>query len=220
MMNLISAGADFIFHLDKYIGAIIQAYGFLTHFILTFVIFSETGFVITPFLPGDSLLFAAGAFAALGALNIKWLFVLLSLAAILGNIINYHIGRFIGPKIFYKESSIFLNKRYLDQAQKFYEKYGAKTIIITRFMPFVRTFAPFVAGIGKMNYWRFMVYNIIGGISWISIFLFGGYYFGNIPLVKKNFSLVVLAIVIISLLPLLIEFFRHRRQNPNDENFT
>ena len=132
----------------------------------------------------------------------------------MGNIINYHIGRFMGPKVFYKENSRIFNKRYLKDAQKFYEKYGAKTIIITRFMPFVRTFAPFVAGIGKMTYWKFMLYNIIGGISWISFFLLGGYYFGNMLLVKKNFSLVVLAIIAISLLPLLLEFFKRRRENP------
>lgn len=212
MMNFVLTAADFILHLDKYLGAVIQAYGFLTHFLLTFVIFSETGFVVAPFLPGDSLLFAAGTFSGLGALNIKWLFILLGLAAIAGNIVNYHIGRFIGPKIFYKENSRFLNRHYLEDAQKFYEKYGAKTIIITRFMPIVRTFAPFVAGIGKMNYWRFMIYNVFGGLLWVSVFLFGGYYFGNIAFVKKNFSLVILAIIAISLLPIFLEYLRHRRK--------
>ncbi|OHA15900.1 MAG: hypothetical protein A3A10_01760 [Candidatus Tagabacteria bacterium RIFCSPLOWO2_01_FULL_42_9] len=213
-MELFSNIVDFFLHFDRYLGAIIQSYGALTYAIISLVIFCETGLVVTPFLPGDSLLFAAGTFSASGALNIKWLFTLLGLAAILGNIINYHIGRFMGPKVFYKENSRIFNKHYLKDAQKFYEKYGAKTIIITRFMPFVRTFAPFVAGIGKMTYWKFMLYNIIGGISWISFFLLGGYYFGNMLLVKKNFSLVVLAIIAISLLPLLLEFFKRRRENP------
>jgi len=160
-------------------------YGAWTNLVLFLVIFAETGFVITPFLPGDSILFAAGALCATGALNANWLFVILGAAAILGNIINYQIGKFTGPKIFFKEKSLFFNKKYLEDAQKFYEKYGGKTIIITRFMPILRTFAPFVAGIGKMSYRRFLAYNVAGGLAWISLFLFGGFYFGNLPFVRE-----------------------------------
>jgi membrane-associated protein len=190
---------------------IIQSYGNWAYSILFLIIFSETGFVITPFLPGDSILFAVGALAASGSFNITLLFILLSVAAILGNIINYQIGRWSGPKIFFKENVRFLNKKYLEQAHQFYEKHGGKTIIITRFFPILRTFAPFVAGIGKMTYPRFLVYNFIGGISWIAIFVFGGYFFGNIPLVKQNFSLIILAIIFISILPAIIGYFRHRK---------
>ena len=196
---------DFFLHLDTYLNVVIQNYGILTYLIIFLVIFAETGFVVTPFLPGDSLLFAAGTFASLGSLKVFWLFILLSIAAILGDTINYWLGHFIGPKIW------FLNKKYLEQTQNFYERHGGKTIILARFIPIIRTFAPFVAGIGKMNYWRFISYNIIGGISWIAIFLFGGYYFGNIPLVKQNFTLVILAIIFISILPAIIGYFRHRK---------
>jgi membrane-associated protein len=166
--------------------------------------------VVTPILPGDSLLFAAGTFAALGSLDITWLFVLLSLAAIAGDTVNYWIGNFVGPKIFQKEKIRFLNKEHLERTHQFYEKYGGKTIVIARFMPIIRTFAPFVAGIGSMTYWKFISYNVIGGIAWIAICMFAGYYFGNLTFVKKNFSLVILAIVIISILPGVIEFLRHK----------
>ncbi len=191
-------------------------YGSWTYPVLFLVIFAETGFVVTPFLPGDSVLFAVGALAATDVLNANWLFIILSIAAILGNIVNYQIGRFIGPKIFYKEKSLFFNKKYLEEAQKFYEKHGGKTIILTRFMPILRTFAPFVAGIGKMDYKKFFLYNIIGGLSWIGLFIFGGYYFGNIPVVKNNFSLVILGIIIISLLPAFFAALHQKRKNPSD----
>jgi len=189
---------------------IIQNYGAWAYSILFLIIFAETGFVVTPFLPGDSLVFAVGALAASGSLNVSWLFILLGAAAVLGNVINYQIGRFIGPKIFLKENIRFLNKEYLERTHQFYEKHGGKVIIISRFVPILRTFAPFVAGVGKMTYQRFLIYNLIGGISWIGLFLFGGFYFGNIPLVKQNFSLVILAIILISILPAVLHSFRRR----------
>ena len=189
---------------------IIQNYGAWAYSILFLIIFAETGFVVTPFLPGDSLVFAVGALAASGSLNVSWLFILLGAAAVLGNVINYQIGRFIGPKIFLKENIRFLNKEYLERTHQFYEKHGGKVIIISRFVPVLRTFAPFVAGVGKMTYQRFLIYNLIGGISWIGLFLFGGFYFGNIPLVKQNFSLVILAIILISILPAVLHSFRRR----------
>jgi len=168
---------------------------------------------VTPLLPGDSLLFAAGTFAAKGDLNVMWLFILLSIAAILGDTANYWIGDYIGPKIFHKENVRFLNKEYLDRTHQFYEKYGGKTIIIARFVPIIRTFAPFVAGIGSMTYLRFISYNIIGGIAWIAACVFAGYFFGNIPIVKQNFTIVIAVIIIISILPGVIEFIRQRNEH-------
>lgn len=199
---------DFFVHLDRYLDIIIQNYGLWTYSLLFLIIFAETGFVITPFLPGDSLLFALGALAASGSLDVNWLFVILAGAAILGNIVNYQIGRLIGPKIFYKEDVRFLNKKHLETARQFYEKHGRKTIIITRFFPILRTFAPFVAGIGKMSYQKFLAYNIIGGVSWVAIFLLGGYFFGKIPFIKENFILVIFAIIFISFLPAILHLFR------------
>lgn len=174
------------------------------------IIFCETGLVVTPFLPGDSLLFAAGTFAAIGALDVTGLFALLVTAAMAGNTTNYWIGYFIGPKVFSKDNVRFLNRKHLDRTHRFYEKYGGKTIIIARFVPIVRTFAPFVAGIGRMTYTRFMSYDIFGGTAWVGICVFSGYFFGNIPIVKRNFSMVIMAIIFISILPGLIEFLRHR----------
>lgn len=209
-MEILKTLIDIVLHIDKYLSEIIQNYGIWTYLIMFAIIFLETGLVITPFLPGDSLLFAAGTFAALGALDMMWLFVLLSLAAIMGDTVNYWIGAYVGPKIFHKEKVRFLNKEYLDRTHQFYEKYGGKTIIIARFIPIIRTFAPFVAGIGSMTYWRFISYNIVGGIAWILICTLAGYLFGNLPIVKENFSLVILAIIIISILPGIIEYMRHR----------
>ncbi len=209
-MELIGTLIEFALHLDKHLNEIIQTYGVWTYLLLFIVIFIETGLVVTPFLPGDSLLFAAGTFAALGSLNVGLLFVLLSGAAIAGDTVNYWIGHFVGPKVFSKEDVRFLNKEYLDRTHRFYEKHGGKTIILARFIPIIRTFAPFVAGIGRMTYWRFISYNVIGGLLWPAIFLFGGYYFGNIPVVKRNFTLVILAIILISVLPMVIEFVNHR----------
>lgn len=180
----------------------------LTYAILFFVIFAETGFVFTPFFPGDSLLFAAGTLAAISVLNVNYLFLLLTLAAVLGNSSNYLVGQLIGEKIFHKNSR-FLKREYLDRTHEFYEKHGGKTVIITRFVPIIRTFAPFVAGVGSMTFVRFSVYNITGGVLWVALFIYGGFFFGNIQLVKNNFSIVTIAIILISLLPAVIEFGRH-----------
>jgi membrane-associated protein len=189
---------------------VIQSYGVWTYLILFLIIFCETGLVVTPILPGDSLLFAAGAFAATGAFHVTWLFVLLSIAAVLGDTVNYWIGKYLGDKIENNGNIRFINREYLNKTHQFYERHGGKTIIIARFMPIIRTFAPFVAGVGKMNYFRFISYNIVGGILWIASFVYGGYYFGNIPMVKKNFTLVILAIIFLSVLPGIIEYMRHR----------
>lgn len=209
-MELIKTFLDIFMHLDKHLGAVIQEYGIWTYLILFLIIFCETGLVITPVLPGDSLLFAAGTFAAIGAFDVMTLFVLLSIAAVAGDTVNYAIGKRLGPKIFQKEHVRFLNRKHLDRTHQFYEKHGGKTIIIARFMPIIRTFAPFVAGIGSMTYARFIAFNVFGGIFWIAFFIFGGYYFGNIPVVKKNFSLVILVIIILSIMPGVIEYVRHR----------
>ncbi|MFQ5812160.1 MAG: DedA family protein [Anaerolineae bacterium] len=209
-MELIRNLIELFLHLDKHLNVIIQTYGVWTYLLLFLVIFLETGLVVTPILPGDSLLFAAGTFAALGSLNVGWLFVLLSVAAVGGDTVNYWIGHFVGPKVFSREDVRFLNKEYLERTHRFYEKHGGKTIILARFIPIIRTFAPFVAGIGKMTYWHFISYNVIGGLAWIALFTFGGYFFGNIDIVKRNFTLVILAIIFISLVPVVIEFVNHR----------
>ncbi len=211
-MEFIKGVIDFVLHLDTHLSQLIQSYGAWTYGILFAIIFCETGLVVTPFLPGDSLIFAAGAFAARGDLNVVLVFVLLSVAAVLGDTVNYWIGKIIGPKVFNKEKSRIFKKAYLDRTHAFYEKYGAETIIIARFVPIVRTFAPFVAGIGRMSYLKFISYNVIGGIGWVALFTFGGYFFGNIPFVRKNFSLVIIAIIIISLIPAVVEVLRHRKK--------
>ena len=208
-MDFIKQVIDFILHVDVHLNDLIITYGVWTYAILFTIIFCETGLVVTPFLPGDSLLFAAGAFAATGSLDALWLFILLSVAAIAGNIVNYWIGYFLGPSIQQKKIR-FLNTGYLERTHKFYEKHGGKTLIFARFIPIIRTFAPFVAGIGFMTYGRFMFYNVVAGIAWVGIFIFGGYYFGNLPSVKNNFTIVIAAIIIISTLPPIIEFLRHR----------
>ena len=202
---------NFILHIDQYLSIIIQTYNIWTYAILSLILFLETGLVATPFLPGDSLLFAAGSFAALGALDIIILLTMLSISAIIGDSVNYSIGRYIGPKVFKSESSIFLNKKYLLRTQEFYDKHGKKTIFLARFVPIIRTFAPFIAGIGKMEYTTFLKFNIVGGIAWVSLFLLGGYFFGNLPIVQENFSIVILAIIIISFVPIFIEIFRMRK---------
>ena len=211
-MNFLKETIEFFIHLDQSLSVIIQQCGLWTYWILFLIIFAETGLVVTPFLPGDSLLFAIGTFAALGNLNIWWIFILLSIAAIIGDGVNYAIGNFLGPKVFQKEKSRFLKKEHLDKTHKFYEKYGAKTIVLARFIPIVRTFAPFVAGVGKMGYPRFAAYNIIGGILWVGLFVWGGYFFGNIPVIKNNFSLVIFIIIGLSLLPAIIELWKHHRK--------
>jgi membrane-associated protein len=216
-MELANTFIDIVIHLDKYLDLLIRDYGTWTHAILFLIIFCETGLVVTPFLPGDSLLFAAGAVAAGNSLDVGWLFCLLSVSAIAGNTTNYWIGYYIGPKVFHKKEVRLLNRKYLERTHRFYERHGGKTIVIARFIPIIRTFAPFVAGIGFMTYWRFMVYNISAGIAWVGAFLFGGYFFGNLPVVKKNFTLAILAIIIISLLPGVIEFLRHRYRSSRYE---
>jgi membrane-associated protein len=211
-MDLVHWFVDFFLHLDRHLAEVIQAYGIWTYALLFTIVFLETGLVVTPILPGDSLLFAAGTFAALGALDVGLLFVLLSVAAILGDTVNYAIGHYLGPKVFHYERSRFFNPDHLRKTHQFYEKYGGKTIIIARFVPIVRTFAPFVAGIGAMTYWRFLAYNVIGGVLWVTVCLFAGYFFGNIPIVKQNFSLAIIAIVVLSVMPAVVEYVRHRRE--------
>jgi membrane-associated protein len=203
---------DLVLHVDKYLDRIIQDYGTGTYVLLFCVVFCETGLVVTPFLPGDSLLFAVGAFAARGSLDLFWCLVVLAAAGILGDSANYWIGARVGPAVFHRPDSRFFRREHLDRTHRFYEKYGSKTIVLARFVPIVRTFAPFVAGIGRMTYPRFLTYNVIGGVIWVGLFVLGGYYFGNIEIVRRNFSLVILAIIALSLLPIVIEYVRHRRR--------
>jgi len=202
---------DYAIHLDKHLSGLVQDYGGWTYLILFVIVFCETGLVVTPFLPGDSLLFAVGTFAAVGALDLTVALVLLSVAAILGDSVNYAIGYRVGPRVFTRDDVRFLNREYLDRTHRFYERYGAKTIVIARFVPIVRTFAPFVAGIGRMSYARFALYNVAGGLAWIAILTTGGYLFGNIPAVRSNFTLVIFAIIGVSLLPPVVEVLRQRR---------
>jgi membrane-associated protein len=207
---------DIFLHIDQYLNQIIQDYGFWTYALLFFIIFMETGFVITPFLPGDSLLFAAGTFAAIGSLNVWLLWAVCFVAAVLGDTVNYWIGKAVGPRAF--ETNIrFLKREYLDKTQRFYDKHGGKTIVLARFVPIVRTFAPFVAGVGTMDYRRFITYNVVGAFLWTGIFIWLGYFFGNIPFVQDNFELVIILIVLISVVPMVIEYVRGRA---NKEEFT
>ena len=211
-MEFLMSMLDFIIHIDVHLSELVGTYGWQTYLILFVIVFWETGVVIWPFLPGDSLLFAAGSISALpgASLNPVYLFLLLSTAAILGDTANYWIGHFIGPKAF-KSDGRFLKRKHLEKTQSFYEKYGARTIIIARFVPIVRTFAPFVAGIGQMHYRRFIMYNVIGALLWNFLFISAGYFFGNLGVVKDNFSLVILAIIILSCLPIIIEFINAKR---------
>jgi membrane-associated protein len=207
---------SFVLHLDRHLTELVQNYGAWTYAILFLIIFCETGLVVTPFLPGDSLLFAVGALAASGAMHVLGIFLLLAAAAILGNTANYLIGYTIGAGAV-KRGSRFLKPRYLDRTHEFYEKYGGKTLIITRFVPIIRTFAPFVAGVGKMTFARFSTYNVAGGLLWVTPLLFGGYFFGNIPFVRENFGLVAIAIIVISLLPAVVEIIRQRAKRAGAE---
>ncbi len=211
-MEFISALIDFILHIDKHLIEITQEYQAWTYLILFLIIFAETGLVVTPFLPGDSVLFAMGALIAKPETNLSLgiMILLLIFAAILGDFVNYEIGKHFGNQVFKPGSKIF-KPAYLEKTQQFYEKYGLKTIIYARFVPIVRTFAPFVAGIVRMPYRKFGLYNIVGGVLWVSLFLIAGYFFGQIPLVKNNFSVVVLLIIFISLLPAIIEVFRNKK---------
>ena len=209
-MEFFSDLLSFFLHLDRHLAELASQYGGWLYGILFLIIFCETGLVVTPFLPGDSLLFAAGALAAVGQMNIHVLFLLLTFAAIAGNTVNYSVGRYLGEKAFSPNARV-LKQEYLDRTHRFFERHGGKTIIITRFVPIVRTFAPFVAGAGGMSYGRFQAYNVAGGVAWTASFLYGGYFFGNLPFVKQNFTLVILAIIILSLMPGVIEYWRHRR---------
>jgi membrane-associated protein len=209
-MELLLKGMDILLHLDKYLDIMIQTMGLWSYVILFLIIFCETGLVVTPVLPGDSLLFAVGTFAAIGSFDLTLVLLIMTLAAVGGDTANYWIGNYLGPKVFHYEGSRFFNREHLQRTHQFYEKYGGKTIIIARFIPIIRTFAPFVAGIGSMTYRKFLAYNVIGGILWIFSLTMAGYFFGNMPVVRKNFSLVIMAIVVISVMPGVIEYLRQR----------
>lgn len=211
-MEYIKLFIDIVLHLDTHLSALTDQYGLWTYAILFLIIFCETGLVVTPFLPGDSLLFAVGSLAAIGSLRIEYLLVLLTVAAILGDTVNYGIGRFMGPKVFAMEGSRIFKREYLNRTRAFYEKYGGKTIIFARFIPIVRTFAPFVAGVGAMEYRRFVFFNIAGGLAWIGGLVGAGYFFGSMTIVKKNFTAVVFVIIFISILPGAIEYLRHHKR--------
>ena len=211
-MEYLATFIDIILHLDKHLAILVQQYGTWVYAILFAIIFSETGFVVTPFLPGDSLLFVAGALAALGGMDIGVLVAVLIVAAALGNMLNYQIGRLLGPKVFHWENSRFFNKTALQKTHAFYEKHGGKTLVMSRFLPLFRTFAPFVAGIGAMNYGRFMLFNLIGAVSWVVLLTLVGYFFGNLPWVQKNLSLVIVGIIVVSLIPAVIGWWQHRNE--------
>ncbi len=208
-MTFLQNMLDIFLHLDRYLASIITQYGTWTYAMLFFVIFMETGFVVTPFLPGDSLLFAAGTFAALGSLNVWLLLILLMIAAVGGDTVNYWIGHFLGDRAYNVK---WIKREYLDRTHAFFEKHGGKTIFLARFVPIVRTFAPFVAGMGRMSYGYFFSYNVFGGISWVALFTLAGYFFGNIPFVKNNFEIVIIAIILISILPMIWEAIKARRE--------
>jgi len=217
MLELAHHLIDLVLHVDRHLQDLIANYGLWTYALLFLIIFSETGFVVTPFLPGDSLLFAAGALCAGSVLNVHLLVVLLIIAAVLGNLLNYAVGTYLGPKVFNREDSWLLRKKHLDRAHAFFETYGGRSIILSRFMPIIRTFVPFVAGVGRMSFSRFFIFNLVGGVAWIVGLTYLGYFFGGTALVQKNFSLVVLAIIIISLLPICFEMlhaWRSSQANP------
>jgi len=211
-MDFIAQLIDFLLHLDVHLDALVTSYEAWTYAILFIILFCETGLVVTPFLPGDSLLFAAGTLSARGGnpLDPGWLLLLLIVAAVLGDTVNYWIGHYIGPRVFHYEGSRLFKRQHLDRTHRFYEKHGGKTIIIARFIPIIRTFAPFVAGVGSMTYRKFIAYNVIGGVVWVLLFVLGGYYFGNIPVVKRNFTLVIMVIIILSVMPAVIEVLRQK----------
>jgi membrane-associated protein len=209
-MDLIYKFFDLFLHLNQHLDWLVSEYGALTYLILFLIVFCETGLVITPFLPGDSLLFAAGALASRGNLDILLLMGLLIIAAVVGDAVNYSIGRYLGPKVFERESRIF-KRKYLIQTQEFYEKYGSKAIVIARFVPIVRTFAPFLAGVGEMKYSKFVFYNVAGALIWVISLCGAGYLFAEVPFVKRNFSLVIMLIILISILPIIIEFVKAKR---------
>jgi membrane-associated protein len=207
-MDAVKFLIDFVLHIDQHLQVLCANYGLWVYAILFLIVFCETGLVVTPVLPGDSLLFAVGSMAAIGALDVTWVILILIAAAILGDSVNYSIGNYVGPKVFHEQHGRFLNKEYLRRTHAFYEKHGGKTIIIARFLPIIRTFAPFVAGIGSMTYPRFLFFNVFGGVLWVLLFVLAGYWFGNIPIIKKNFSLVIIALVLIPGIPSVLEFIR------------
>jgi membrane-associated protein len=211
-MDFILNYIDFVIHFDRHLGGILQQYGTYTYAILFLIIFCETGLVVTPFLPGDSLLFVVGTFAAREDLDRNTLLMLLPLAAIVGDNVNYWVGHFFGPRMAGKGESRWIRREYLDRTRHFYAKYGGKTVFLGKFLPIIRTFAPFVAGIGSMTYPRFLFFNITGALTWVFVFVLGGYFFGNLPFVKKNFTMVILVIIVLSVLPSVVELIRARRQ--------
>jgi membrane-associated protein len=206
-MELIRQFVDLFLHLDRHLSELIAQYGSWTYGILFLIVFCETGLVVTPFLPGDSLLFAAGAFAGLGSLNPVLLFVILLSASLMGDSTNYWIGRFVGPKAF-SGNVRFLKQEYLDKTRAFYDRHGRKTVVLARFLPIIRTFAPFVAGVGQMPYARFLAMSVAGSVAWVGLFVGAGYFFGNLPFVRDHFSVVVMAIIGVSLLPMLVELLK------------
>ena len=211
-MQVILSIIDFILHIDKHLIEIVDQYKVWSYAILFLIVFCETGLVVTPFLPGDSLLFAAGAIASKGAIDPNFLALILFIAAVVGDAVNYSVGRFIGPKVFEKKDSRIFKQEYLKRTQKFFEKYGSKTIVFARFVPIVRTFAPFLAGVGSMSYSKFGFYNIFGAALWVGIFVYAGFFFGSQPFVEKNFKVVILAIIVLSFLPAVIEVLKARRE--------
>lgn len=211
-MEIITGLINFILHIDVHLAELTATYGALTYGILFAIVFAETGFVVTPFLPGDSLLFAVGALAAIGALELLPAFLVLLLAAILGDAVNYWIGHFFGQKIIDSKKFPLIKKEHIEQAEEFYAKHGGKAILLSRFVPIVRTFAPFVAGVGRMDYKQFSEYNITGGLVWVSLFTLVGFFFGNIPGVKHNFSLVILGIIAVSVVPIILEAYKARKK--------
>lgn len=217
-MSIIGTFINVILHLDKYLNVITQNYGVWTYILIFLIIFCETGLVITPFLPGDSILFATGALAAIGSLKILILFMLFYMAAVIGDTVNYYIGQKVGNKILEKENVKYINKEYLKKANSFYEKHGSMTIVVGRFIPIIRTFVPFVAGIGEMSYSKFIIYNMLGGLLWVTLFLGGGYFFGNLPFIKQHFSYVLIAIIIISIIPVITAFIKEKRDGDNNED--
>lgn len=208
---------SFILHLDEHLANIVNHFGFLTYAFLFLIIFAETGLVITPFLPGDSLLFAVGTLSATGILNIWIIYFSLLIAAILGDTVNYWIGKRMGARVFTKKNSKIFNQEYLIKTEKFYEKYGGKTIILARFLPILRTFAPFVAGIGRMHYSTFLLYNVVGAFIWVTTFVWAGYFFGQVPLIKHNFEFAVIGIIIVSLIPVVLEYLKHKKNSKKSD---
>jgi membrane-associated protein len=204
---------DFVLHINVHLDELVRDYGVWVYAVLFLIVFCETGLVITPILPGDSLLFAVGAMCGLGSMNLVVSMLVLLAAAFLGDTVNYWIGAWVGPQVFRKKDSRWLNPKHLERTHEFMERYGAKAVIIARFVPIVRTFVPFVAGVGRMSYARFMLYNLVGGVAWVGLFVPAGYFFGNMPVVKNNFSLVILAIIVVSMLPGIIEYLRQRRRS-------